>query len=243
MGKKASTIAEKSQRAVIEKLETLLKGENIDIPPAIKKRLTTVYRRKNTLLCVAEDTTNAIEILVDGRVIVMNAFSNGRWYAYTSEHTFTILGDIEYLSGQMINASSVMAETDVSLVHMSISAFEEWLQYDRQFYELVVYQVANKCYKNVRSLGNAKFRNSASQVLQTLVEMGHPSKEDNCIAMCSHEELAQRAGMSIRTVNRVLQELKAEQIVTLGYRKAVIDLNKAKNYLEEKTKTVPIGIV
>ena len=62
-----------------------------------KMHLRTVPAK--AVLVLAGSNLNAIDILLQGEIHVVNSFSDGKEFGYTNERSLTLLGDIEYFSG------------------------------------------------------------------------------------------------------------------------------------------------
>ena len=83
-----------------------------------KMHLRTVPAK--AVLVLAGSNLNAIDILLQGEIHVVNSFSDGKEFGYTNERSLTLLGDIEYFSGVKQYASSVIAKTTVTLAELDL---------------------------------------------------------------------------------------------------------------------------
>lgn len=219
---------------ILTKLENTLKNNGLKLPDFIKEQANTANYKRDSLICITGEKVDKIQILIQGELIILNSFSNGKEFAFTSENSFTILGDLEFFSRQMVNASTVISKSEVTLVALSLPVFGKWLKADPDFYDFMVYQIACKCYKNAKIQGDVKYTSSSAKVLKKLIEVSLPSdsNKDLLIAEYSHYELARMTGISERTVNRVLQDLQKKGIISIQYRKILIHQNGIR-YFEE----------
>ncbi|POP33355.1 Crp/Fnr family transcriptional regulator [Lactonifactor longoviformis] len=209
---------------ILTEFEKKLNEKGLHLPQFIKTEVSVSEHPAKSLICTAGDAVHKIQILVKGELIILNSFSDGKEFVFTSENDFTLLGDLEFFSGHMTNASSVLTNTDVVLVGIELRMFTRWINMDRKFYDFVVRQLANKCYKGASVQGNIKYKNAASRVVKTLLDISVPFKRNSemLVAECSHYEIARMAGMSERTVNRVFQELQKRELISIEYRKVCI---------------------
>lgn len=208
---------------IILELENKLKEEKLSMPGFVKERAGTREYLPDSLICVAGERVERIQILVQGTLEIMNSFSDGKEFVFVSEESFTLLGDLEFFSRKMINASSVISKTKTAFVELDLETFTEWLKYERRFYDLIVYQMACKCYKGTMSQGIIKYKDSTYCVLRALLENSKETRDDMLVAECTHYELARMSGMSERTVNRVLRKLQKENVLSVGYRKILMN--------------------
>ena len=181
-----------------------------------KMHLRTVPAK--AVLVLAGSNLNAIDILLQGEIHVVNSFSDGKEFGYTNERSLTLLGDIEYFSGVKQYASSVIAKTTVTLAELDLESFQYWFDCDKLFRDHVVAHIAQKAYK--------------MDYLPDRAEHG------GMLALhYSHFELAFLSGMSERSVNRVLKRLKEEKLVTIGRKRVLIwpkDVQRLRTMLEQR---------
>lgn len=212
---------------ILTKLEARLHNHGLRLPDFVREQANTCRYKKDSLICITGEKVDKIQILIQGELIILNSFSNGKEFAFTNENSFTVLGDFEFFSRQMVNASTVISKTGVTLVELGVRTFEAWINADRKFYDFMVWQIACKCYKNAKIQGDIKYTSSSAKVLGKLIEVSTPSDdaEDILVAEYSHYEIARMSGISERTVNRVLQNLQKKGILSIQYRKILIRKN------------------
>ena len=181
-----------------------------------KMHLRTVPAK--AVLVLAGSNLNAIDILLQGEIHVVNSFSDGKEFGYTNERSLTLLGDIEYFSGVKQYASSVIAKTTVTLAELDLESFQYWFDCDKLFRDHVVAHIAQKAY-----------------ILDYLPDR---AEHGGMLALhYSHFELAFLSGMSERSVNRVLKRLKEEKLVTIGRKRVLIwpkDVQRLRTMLEQR---------
>ncbi len=201
--------------------EELLKEQGIEIPEFVQKNIRKIDWGDNALICIAGEPVESISFLVSGEIRIVNSFANGKEFQINSEKPITLLGDLEYLSRNMSYASSVFSVTDVTLFSIPLKIFTEWCHEDIQFYDFVVGQLARKCYHSTASSGDIKFQSSEERIRTILLLLDADPENKDGIRI-SHESLAQIAGLSIRTTERVLRSLKEEGFIRLEYRNIII---------------------
>ena len=218
----------------LEKFEHVLEEKGLVMPEDIKSKVFLREYPANYIICSAGTPVHNIQLLVKGEVIILNAFSDGKEYAFASENTFTLLGDIEYFSGNLIYASSVISKTCTVFMRLDFNSFKRWIDEDQVLYELIVRHLAIKCYKGTIKQGNIKFENAKTRVIKLMLALEQPidKSSDKVQVECSHYEIARMAGMSERTVARVLKEMKDENLIKLKYGKIIIDVSNIEKMKE-----------
>lgn len=203
-------------------VEAAFERFDIILPAYVKERMRVcVYPPKSVIVLSGHGVTS-IDFLLQGEIQIVNSFSNGTEYGYTNEESFTLLGDIEYFSGAMHYASSVMAKTRVSLAALEFDTFQRWFDRDKVFRDFVVASISKKAFKMAERFGVAKYEDSANRLIRILLDNASPLPDGDAMAVAySHFELAFMAGMSERTVNRILKKLKQAGLITVR-RKAVV---------------------
>lgn len=188
---------------------------------------------------LAGSNLNAIDILLQGEIHVVNSFSDGKEFGYTNERSLTLLGDIEYFSGVKQYASSVIAKTTVTLAELDLESFQYWFDCDKLFRDHVVAHIAQKAYKMAGRFGTEKYEDAIYRLTKTILDyLPDRAEHGGMLALhYSHFELAFLSGMSERSVNRVLKRLKEEKLVTIGRKRVLIwpkDVQRLRTMLEER---------
>lgn len=210
--------------------EHLLSENGIMLPEYVKSKVHIKEYPANCVICSVGDAVHNIQWLLKGELIIANIFTDGSEYVFASEKAFTVLGDIEFFSGNYIYATSVISKTNIVLIRLGFDIFSKWLREDKILYDLVIRQMAIKCYKGTIKQGNIKYENSKNRVTKMLLVLAQPIKKKSGIYQveCSHYELAKMTGMSERTVARVLKELQDEGYIKLEYRRIVMGADLMK---------------
>lgn len=202
-----------------------------------KMHLRTVPAK--AVLVLAGSNLNAIDILLQGEIHVVNSFSDGKEFGYTNERSLTLLGDIEYFSGVKQYASSVIAKTTVTLAELDLESFQYWFDCDKLFRDHVVAHIAQKAYKMAGRFGTEKYEDAIYRLTKTILDyLPDRAEHGGMLALhYSHFELAFLSGMSERSVNRVLKRLKEEKLVTIGRKRVLIwpkDVQRLRTMLEQR---------
>lgn len=133
-----------------------------------KMHLRTVPAK--AVLVLAGSNLNAIDILLQGEIHVVNSFSDGKEFGYTNERSLTLLGDIEYFSGVKQYASSVIAKTTVTLAELDLESFQYWFDCDKLFRDHVVAHIAQKAYKMAGRFGTEKYEDAIYRLTKTILD-------------------------------------------------------------------------
>ena len=135
----------KKRSEKIRRLEHVLRGNEITLPDFIRAEIVFESYSPGELIRTANDNVKTMSVMFSGKVLVFNSSVEGREFAYAKEQTMTLLGDLEYLSGNSSYASTVIARTKVELGSISFELFDRWMD-NKDFRDYVVYCIANKAF-------------------------------------------------------------------------------------------------
>ena len=160
--------------------------------------------------------------MFSGNVLVFNSSVEGREFAYAKEQTMTLLGDLEYLSGNYSYASTVIARTKVELGSISFELFDRWMN-NKDFRDYVVYCIANKAFTIVTDQAKTKFYSPVQRVANILLkDLRHADFSD----------LALLTGLSLRTINRAVQELVLQNLISVRHGKILIQASELNSLIK-----------
>ena len=212
----------KKRSEKIRRLEHVLRGNEITLPDFIKAEIVFESYSPGELIRTANDNVKTMSVMFSGKVLVFNSSVEGREFAYAKEQTMTLLGDLEYLSGNYSYASTVIARTKVELGSISFELFDRWMD-NKDFRDYVVYCIANKAFTIVTDQAKTKFYSPVQRVANMYV------------VECTHQDLALLTGLSLRTINRAVQELVLQNLISVRHGKILIqasELNRLIKILE-----------
>jgi len=226
----------KKRSEKIRRLEHVLRGNEITLPDFIRTEIVFESYSPGELIRTANDNVKTMSVMFSGKVLVFNSSVEGREFAYAKEQTMTLLGDLEYLSGNYSYASTVIARTKVELGSISFELFDRWMD-NKDFRDYVVYCIANKAFTIVTDQAKTKFYSPVQRVSNILLkDLRHADFSDELyVVECTHQDLALLTGLSLRTINRAVQELVLQNLISVRHGKILIqasELNRLIKILE-----------
>ena len=159
----------KKRSEKIRRLEHVLRGNEITLPDFIRAEIVFESYSPGELIRTANDNVKTMSVMFSGKVLVFNSSVEGREFAYAKEQTMTLLGDLEYLSGNYSYASTVIARTKVELGSISFELFDRWMN-NKDFRDYVVYCIANKAFTIVTDQAKTKFYSPVQRVANILLK-------------------------------------------------------------------------
>lgn len=174
-----------------------------------------------------------VQLLVQGELLIEAQFPSGNSLIFSSENGVSVLGDIEILSENLTYASTVIAKTDIVLLTLSIENFQNWMQEEPEFQSMVIRSLAKKCYRQSTNQGVMTYIPPVRRLARFLAEELVRNPSPSGIVRCSHAELGRRTGMSERTVNRALSELRNMNVIHTEYGKIYADEPKLHEILAD----------
>ena len=209
--------------AMNNRILTALYRMGCPVPDALQRRLQLRTVQPGQIVCLQNCPVTEMMLLVHGELLIEAQFASGDSLIFTAENGISVMGDMELLSGRMVYASTVRAKTSVELLLLTVADFQTWMDEEPMFLKMVVRSLAEKCYRQSRDQGVLAYVPPSQRIARFLTEEKLRSPTTDGAVHCSHAELAQHTGMSERTVNRVLSELRECGAIHTEYGKVFLD--------------------
>ncbi|MBF1706506.1 MAG: Crp/Fnr family transcriptional regulator, partial [Selenomonas sp.] len=145
---------------------------------------------------------------------IINEFASGDRYVFAIADPPTFLGEYEALAGTPYYAATCEAETVCDLLAISIDAFGAWLQHDAAAAFSVACMIARKSWPISDEYGQIKYLTVQSRLLAYLQKQLPPTDAAVRLPM-RRQDIADAIGTSLKTVNRSVERLRAEGILSL----------------------------
>jgi CRP/FNR family cyclic AMP-dependent transcriptional regulator len=173
-----------------------------------------------------------VYILLKGEVKVINEFDNGTTYTIASMVPINFIGELEALSSQPVYAVTVQTVTDCVTLRIPISDFIKWLECDAIMLMMIAKVLAKKMYPTSYENGSLIHRSSLSKLQSYLAEyyQKNAAHRDQPLPVKKNRQyIADEIGISIKSVNRSLEKMKDQGLVSIE--KGKIHISKGQ-YLE-----------
>lgn len=195
------------------------------IPAALLSRCVLVRLARGEQLVHELDRSDAIYVLTRGTVASTSRFVDGGAYVIDEFAAPAVFGEMEAIGASPFYHSSLVAVTDVELIRASDADYLEWLSGDPDALlarsRWVIQRISSQSSHERSLLGWEGRRRVAFELCQ--LYGASRASDERFVVPLTRRELAERVGVSAKTVSRSLDSLAADGMVRLEGRKIVID--------------------
>lgn len=191
------------------------------IPESLRKLEIPVMFEKGTTVILKDDKTNYAYFVLSGELQVRTEFMDGNEYRFSNMENYSVIADLEVLSGMYVNAVTVEAKEDTLALRVPIEDFAAELKTNIDFLYMVSSQMARKMFASSYNRGKNLYKRGIDKVISYLVDHYevHCLDEDYYVIENTREEIASELGVNVRTVNRSIQSLKEKKMVGIYFGK------------------------
>lgn len=171
---------------------------------------------------------------MSGKAYVQSEFLDGNIYQFSYLGKGAIISDIEVLSGTYINAATLIAAEDTLVLKIPLKMFAEELKTNLDFLYHVATSVATKLYRSSYDRGTNLFKKGIYKVVLYLIrsyEMDEQEEETVKIKK-TRPEISSEIGISIKTLNRSIEQLREEQKISVERGKITISEEQFQALIE-----------
>ncbi len=202
-----------------EELRTIMAG----IPDRVKRRCALVHFQAGTILFYKGDLLEGIFLLCEGTTKVMNIFSKGNVYLVSEMNHITFIGEQAILAGEKKASVTVEAVTDCTMIRIPIDAFLEWIDRDHGLTKLLLRRLAIRQYGVSLKHGDRSYQSCSYLLEKYLVKRYEKTAEEEVRVAETRQTIADKLGVSLRSVERGISQLKEKELITVRKRKAYIN--------------------
>lgn len=171
---------------------------------------------------------DSLSIIIEGCTSIYVMAENGRKYSPRVLEKGDFIGEMELFEEKPL-LNSVEAITNLKLLQIKREYFMQWLELDRNISLYIIkYSNNRSCYCAQKSMENSLYSLKMRVCNYLLHCGGQVSNRENRIEIkINKEQLCERFAVTIRSINRILHDLKREDIIKVDADLIVIkDLNK-----------------
>jgi len=194
-------------------LKTEIERMMTRFPSSLITRKTITLNRGEIVFNKGDITTH-IYLLMTGQVTVQNVHADGNIFHISSITSGAFLGDLEAISGNLINATTVVAQTDCTMLKFPANDFLKALTLDNEFLLLVSRLLAQKMYHECFHLGDTLYKKGADKLLLYIIKT---CKEEQAkfplIIRKTRQSISSEVGVSVKTINRAIKSLCEQQLI------------------------------
>lgn len=209
---------------------TKLKELIDNMPEKIKNKCNIKNFPSKSIIQRKDDELTFFSIICKGEVKVINEFDNGNLYIIEKNEAIDFIGEVTALAGQKKTSVTIEAITDCIVIQMPLEDFFEWIKIDNKFLLMVSKRVANKLYNSSYTKGMELFYPAIHLMLDLIINSVNQNikSNDNVRMDLTREQISEKLGVTIRTVNRTIKKLKDENLILINKGKVQVDGCKYK---------------
>lgn len=158
-------------------------------------------------------------ILIDGEVDIFIISDFGKKYYLTTYGKGNFVGELE-LFDRKTYMCQVVGRGSVTTLELDRENYLDWLENDHNFNQYVLKILCNHTYVSMQKMGNNIQYPLRQRICYYLIE--ETVRKGKKSAAINVEVLAERMGVTSRSVNRILKEFKDKGILEINNSKVVI---------------------
>jgi len=194
--------------------------------------------KKDTIFIREETKVESIYILVEGIVKAIDYRFLGNSYDYMWFYPVISFGGMEVLLDLDQFQTTLSTMTPCTMLVISKSLFEKWVKSDINALSMEVKSMGTFLLEEVKRERIFLFMPGFDRVVYMLTQIYEQTSESNtCTIKLTHQDLADRTGLSLKTINRSLKELELSQSIGRIGNKIIVDdtqYRKMKELIEQK---------
>lgn len=183
-----------------------------------------VQIRKGGILIQKGERAEAAYFITSGKLYVQTEFLNGNIYQFSLLEKGTFVSDIEVLTGTYINAATLVAAEDTTVLKFPLRMFENELKRNIEFLYYVSSGIAVKMYFSSCIRGQNLFKKGIHKVVLYLIHNYETDEMESDLVKIKKDRgvIASEIGISIKTLNRSIEQLKKERFITIDRGKITV---------------------
>lgn len=205
-------------------------------PSYIQPVLMLRSYKKGSRLVAAGDSSAHVYILLKGRLEAVEEHVSDAPYHFTEIKALDIVGDYEFFTGKLMRLVTVTTLEDSLCLVIPAAEYMTWLRSDSHALFLRSRMIISQLVAQAQFQRQNLFSDNHTRMLYFLKEQITQAVNDNTNTgsvypiriSFTRPEIAAHLGCSVRTVNRTVQELEAENRISLRKGKIYINEQQAK---------------
>ena len=208
-------------------------------PSYIQPVLMLRSYKKGSRLVAAGDSSAHVYILLKGRLEAVEEHVSDAPYHFTEIKALDIVGDYEFFTGKLMRLVTVTTLEDSLCLVIPAAEYMTWLRSDSHALFLRSRMIISQLVAQAQFQRQNLFSDNHTRMRYFLKEQITQAVNDNTNTgsvypiriSFTRPEIAAHLGCSVRTVNRTVQELEAENRISLRKGKIYINEQQAKQLL------------
>lgn len=207
------------------------------IPDFILERSSILKCRKGQTIVQAGNEVNFIFCLLAGEVLGSCCSLKNIYYDYASFRAPFIFGELELFSQSSIYRSTLSCLTEATILLIPIQLYQRWLMRDAEMLyfracESTKYLLGQTRSERIKALSTARERLINYLIITYKNEKLSEESREPVIIRKSIDRIADSIGCSAKTVQRILSDLKKNQMISRHGHSLIINEIQAEKLIE-----------
>jgi len=190
-----------------EKIKDLVR----DMPEEIRERCMVKHVGKGVEILRKHEKMEVVYILCKGEYEVLTSFAEGQMYVFgkvIAKDSLHLVGEQEVLAEIEESQATVRTVTDCRFLLLSQKDFWAWIQNDPHAAIILLKQMAKRLNNATREAGIQLYYPKLYQLKKYIIERYEDSEEKVVRIKAKRQQIADELGISLRSVERGVRELK-----------------------------------
>lgn len=205
-------------------------------PSWMLESMQFIKKEKDVTFIVEDKPLNNVYILLEGSICAIDYRVRGFAYNYMKFDGVTVLGAMECFFGTDIYRTTLVTTTPCAFLVIPKQVFEKWIWNDKNALQMEVKNMESYLLEQARENRIFLLLNGMDRFVYMFTQSYEKGgKNDRHELHISQQELAERSGFSIRTVNRSVKKLAENDFIGKNGHKIIITQRqyfKMKEHLE-----------
>lgn len=221
-----------SVNAIMQKSE-YLKEYLKSAPYWVVESLMVVRKPKDTVIVEENSKADTVYILVEGTVRAIDYRIKGFEYDYMWFYPIEVFGAMELFFEKTQYMTTLKAATDCTFLVLSREQYKRWVWNDNNALRMEFMSMGKYLLDQNRVARVQLFLQGMDRILYMFALQYKKRANGRTLAITSgRQEIAERSGLSIKTVNRSIKKMEEDGFISKNGRKILIS---EEQYLKMKT--------
>lgn len=223
-------ISEQKQKRIRQLLEEIF-GNEVD---CILKSASLQDMKRGKKFVTQQDALNGIYILVSGTVSVLEEYTTGNAYVFQENTAPTIFGEMESFADMDCYIASLIAKTDCTFLVISKSDYMHFMRTHVELYaKRMKEDLSSVLQRGHRDRWTLQLQGVERIRLYMIRKYKKTGKNQQYELCATRQSIADETGLSLKTVQRAMKELKQQGDITTQGHKILISEKQYLKMLKE----------
>lgn len=201
-------------------------------PYEILRKFQLKKYKDNEFVLYQGEIYNSFYILVSGYLDIYASSEQGKKYLFCTYKKGEYVGDMEIFQ-QAPYICQVEGRGEVTVLELDRASFLQWTKLDNNFSQYMLKSLCSNSYRMCLEIGHTALYSLKQRIAQYLLEYTDSEKRQK--VSISTELMSQKMAVTQRSVNRILKQLKEQEIIDISKGNIII-LDKERLMLEADRK-------